>query len=225
MVPFSREASYLKGSCSLLVPSRTNTSYQSIWRTKIGNHLMDSAQRTGPSLGPAAGIFPHSARLPEEVSGTQRGPSYRDRSVTVYVPAPSLWHEPAISVPTEDDHPLKPEAEGDAHAGKREVPQSPQRPACRASLLPAAIPGGLRDLAARSRLRISPQGGRRQRDDLQARGGNRGWPRTPWGRAGRFVWGREAPRSLRAARRQLSRARTPREGAGGGTPLPGKAEV
>lgn len=39
------------------------------------------------------------------------------------------------------------------------------------------------------------------------------------------VWGREAARSLRAARRQLSRPRTPREGAGGGGPLPGKAEV
>lgn len=86
MVPFSREASYLKGSCSLLVPSRTNASYQSIWRTKIGNHLMDSAQRTGPSLGPAAGILPHSARLPEEVSGTQRGPSYGDQSVTCMSP-------------------------------------------------------------------------------------------------------------------------------------------
>lgn len=94
-------------------------------------------------------------------------------------------------MPTKDSDPQKsllpqqPDAEGDVHAGKREVPQSPQRPACRASLLPAAIPGALRDLAARSRLPVSPQGGRRQRDDLLTdRGGNGGGPRTPRGRAG-----------------------------------------
>lgn len=113
----------------------------------------------------------------------------------MYAPIPSLWQEPTGFVPTKDAGPLKPllpqqpDAEGDVHAGKREVPQSPQRPACRASLLPAAIPGALRDLAARSRLRISSQGGRRQRDDL-LRGVGAAAGRGPRGAGPGSVWGR-----------------------------------
>ena len=181
----------------MLVPLQTNASYKSIWRTKTGNHLIDSAEQIGPRLGPAAGIFPHSTQLPKEVVRNRAVPELR-RSVTVYVPAPSLWHEPTIFVPTKDTDPLKPllpqqpDAEGDVHAGKREVPQSPQRPACRASLLPAAIPGALRDLAARSRLRISPQGGQRQRDDLLT-GAGAAAGRGPRGAGPGGVWGREAP--------------------------------
>lgn len=145
-----------------------------------------STQQTGPSRRD----FLSQCPAPRGGVRNRAGPELR-RSVTAYVPVPSLWHEPTISVPTKDSDPQKsllpqqPDAEGDVHAGKREVPQSPQRPACRASLLPAAIPGALRDLAARSRLPVSPQGGRRQRDDLLTdRGGNGGGPRTPRGRAG-----------------------------------------
>lgn len=183
-----------------LAPRPTDAASESIRRTTIGNRLIGRFPSTGRFFikrGQHAGVAPGSAQR----SGGDREPSgapLRESCHRARPRAAAPARTPDLMPAQDRPQPLlprQPEAGGDVRAAPRRgryLSLLSVRPVAPLSFPP-------RDLAARPGLRVSPRGGRRRR-----------------GRAGALCGRGEAPRSPRAARRPLSRARTPRGGAGGG---------
>lgn len=170
---------------------------------------MVPAQQSGPGLGHAAGVSPHSARLGGDVRHRAKEPGHRSCPRT----ATLAQSREFCACGGHRSPPASPR-----RGGKRAVPRAPQGPACGAAQLPAAP----RDLAASSSpLRANEDG----RDEFPTGLGavtGRGPPRAACG-DGRLP----APLSPFPGGRPpgtLPGSPGPRERALA-APLPGKAEV